>query len=82
MNSARSTNWIFQFTPLHERQRKRYRAGACVTYFNSRLYMRGNTKGGIVYDMNINFNSRLYMRGNDTGYPSGGIRTISIHAST
>ena len=33
---------LFQFTPLHERQRWPYNVGSSISYFNSRLYMRGN----------------------------------------
>ena len=35
---------IFQFTPLHERQLCRRTKLSRQAYFNSRLYMRGNTK--------------------------------------
>ena len=35
--------WLFQFTPLHERQPpSRYRYSKNTYYFNSRLYMRGS----------------------------------------
>ena len=59
---------LFQFTPLHERQRCFHRIYlSAFQYFNSRLYMRGNQHDRRkLYSFN-DFNSRLYMRGNGSG---------------
>ena len=55
----------FQFTPLHERQPAVYaKFCLCIDYFNSRLYMRGNSVAADKGTEATNFNSRLYMRGN------------------
>ena len=55
---------LFQFTPLHERQRLVVSLVALAPYFNSRLYMRGNTEQFRHRLPGYYFNSRLYMRGN------------------
>ena len=60
----------FQFTPLHERQRRSGRGTVwCSTYFNSRLYMRGSTECPQTGITACNFNSRLYMRGSPAIQP-------------
>ena len=41
--STSSRKRVFQFTPLHERQRIWAVQIDCLRYFNSRLYMRGNS---------------------------------------
>ena len=53
-----------------------------LQYFNSRLYMRGNTVWEWMWRSSTNFNSRLYMRGNGESVKALKAFIISIHAST
>ena len=61
---------LFQFTPLHERQRRiSYESFRFNLYFNSRLYMRGSLIASALYCCHKHFNSRLYMRGSLCSLP-------------
>ena len=73
---------VFQFTPLHERQRLQLRRLLKADYFNSRLYMRGNCVHSPKPQPYRHFNSRLYMRGNELSFNVSKKERISIHAST
>ena len=57
----------FQFTPLHERQHSPEWHPQRNPDFNSRLYMRGNSRTPQrATTSRSDFNSRLYMRGNNS----------------
>ena len=59
---------VFQFTPLHERQRPTLILLFSESHFNSRLCMRGNQFLARLQAVGIRyFNSRLCMRGNSKG---------------
>ena len=74
----------FQFTPLHERQPKALWLilNRCL-YFNSRLYMRGNSylQYHVVIYCIFQF-TPLHERQQGCSESSAGCRKISIHAST
>ena len=74
---------IFQFTPLHERQRDPKDKGSKNKYFNSRLYMRGNVNTSVdywaTYLISIHastWEATLWQRWHTA------LHIISIHAST
>ena len=73
---------LFQFTPLHERQLKLLKDLQVVTYFNSRLYTRGDHPVYLTLILFWYFNSRLYTKGDNLLTLTAIFSLISILAST
>ena len=75
-------NTIFQFTPLHERQRPRLISPVWKTYFNSRLYMRGNiTMLALLVKWEISIHASTWEAA-CWALAAAAKERISIHAST
>ena len=78
-------NWssLFQFTPLHERQRRFRELRGHHAYFNSRLYMRGSGPALESYGTRYIFQfTPLHERQPCCRVPHLVLFGISIHAST